>query len=660
MNNQTSTSSPLWAKIAIAIGFIALIIVGIRTVTNSDTYMHLAAGREIVTNGIPGEDTLSYTAEGASWVDLTWLYDSLLYRIWNMGGAGAATWMHILLTVAAFGFLVPVAKKFARPAAVACSMLLSALLLLPVFDVRPDTFGLFFAAIYIFLLSEKRPLWLEWAVLIILQIIWTNMHGSFLIGPVIGLAFAAQNLIAAQQNDEQITSFDTPDSKRTFSLFALSMAMLAVTMINPYGLALHKTLFAYGLQTGAAIGREWISSFSYAFIPTMAKNILYLSFIFIAAGWIAQKKQLPFAITSLAIVGAVIVVFSMWHIGLYAILAFAFISLSLDGIASFAERIFKQAAGPLGMAVVIVVALLILVQLPTNGYYASQGSAASFGLGETPSLYPGAAMNALQDSLKDKRILQLPSDGNYMAWANPEIKLFSDNRLDVYSDDFNKQVFDGLLRGDLDTLEELMQEWAPDAIIIKATHPNAGVAIRTLQLSGSWALIYFDGISAVLVQPTADLTSLVGNAAMQQAGLQSLQDAYMAYKTKVDAGKTPAVCAPLVGAGAIFLSLGEFDRAAAIYSVLTRGAPKMAVGWLNLGVSLVQSDQAEQGTACLEQACNILPKKHLMAPRAWLWLSRAYERIGETRAAGMAFDRAKKMNPQLAETFGDPTASPTE
>ena len=59
----------------------------LRTLDDSDTWWHLAAGRWITAHArVPTIDPLSHTVPEHAWVNLQWLYDLALYGLYDLGG----------------------------------------------------------------------------------------------------------------------------------------------------------------------------------------------------------------------------------------------------------------------------------------------------------------------------------------------------------------------------------------------------------------------------------------------------------------------------------------------------------------------------------------------------------------------------------------------
>ena len=234
--NQTSSSSDRRFCLACLLCVLALVVLaltGVRTISSGSVFSHLSVGRWIAENGVPRADALSFTAAGTPWISTTWLYDRLLAAFWGGDRAGLVTILHVLLVAGAFMILLPVARRWAGSAAVAVALVLSTWLIAPRFIVGPYAAGLLLGAVYVGLLASERPSWVPWAVLLPLQVLWTNLHGSFLLGPAIIAIFAVE---AAVRERSAGTLATEAGRSRVAALGCLALAAVFASLINPYPL----------------------------------------------------------------------------------------------------------------------------------------------------------------------------------------------------------------------------------------------------------------------------------------------------------------------------------------------------------------------------------------------------------------------------------------
>ena len=63
-------------------------VFALRRLDNTDTWWHLAGGRWIVQHHhVPATDPLSWTVPDHPWINVQWLFDIVLYGLWQLGGA---------------------------------------------------------------------------------------------------------------------------------------------------------------------------------------------------------------------------------------------------------------------------------------------------------------------------------------------------------------------------------------------------------------------------------------------------------------------------------------------------------------------------------------------------------------------------------------------
>jgi tetratricopeptide (TPR) repeat protein len=161
-------------------------LLGCYEVYDSDVWWHLRGGHWILENGrVPGLDPFSYASQDRVWIDLPWLFQVLLSLVYGGGGMAAVVVLTAAVNTAAL--LTAVACRRARePVALAVACWLPAVLLMSWrFVPRPEMFTLLFTALYLLILGqlEHRPR-LGW-LLPPLQVLWVNVHGLFILGPIL-------------------------------------------------------------------------------------------------------------------------------------------------------------------------------------------------------------------------------------------------------------------------------------------------------------------------------------------------------------------------------------------------------------------------------------------------------------------------------------------
>ena len=167
-----SNKNPL-GLVLVILGFVLIALSGIHTISNPEIFTHLSLGQS-------GGEPISYTMANQEWVNMSPLYNQMAYGLWTLGGAGLVTLVHVAAVLAAFILMFRIGKAWGGALSQSLTLLLCALLLLPVFNPGPASFYLLFTALFITLLYRVKNFTLLAGLLLVLQVLWTNIHPSFL------------------------------------------------------------------------------------------------------------------------------------------------------------------------------------------------------------------------------------------------------------------------------------------------------------------------------------------------------------------------------------------------------------------------------------------------------------------------------------------------
>ncbi|HNR93185.1 MAG TPA: tetratricopeptide repeat protein [Kiritimatiellia bacterium] len=647
---MNSTSAPSWTKLLLVLSFAALACTGIRTVSNDAVWTHLAAGKA----GLVKTDTLSFTREGEDWINATWLYDRILNAVWSDSNPWLAVLIHVALVIAAFLLLLPAAREWGGPVSISLSLLLSTWLLAPRFEVSPALAGVFFAALFIALLEKERSLWVLPAALIPAQILWTNMQEGFLIGPALCMVYTVE----AFQFDAATRA--ARGKNPPVVLAAMTVILLAATLINPSGLRLHGAVIASWTSAAAAFTGTWISPFN-APAQSITRHLVTLAMLTGAAGLLMQRKKLPTALTTAAVFSAFVLIFFRLKLDSFiwfALLAFPFFCLSLSAVGEsfggFLER--RKNANPAALQartgiVALLLVLFTIFQFITNRFYNAEQSCSRFGFGVEQDVFPSQALAVIGRAGFPAKAVNMVRDGAYLAYHLPERKVFTDGRGDLYGAAFY-QALNLALRGDAEQWEALLAKWDPEALILNMCDPSASSITHHLLMTGKWMLAYFDGTTAIFATPASGLHEKIAEEGLQAEGLKSIDRAFAGDENGGGLIRRP-VSARLAGAGQLFLNMRRYPQAEAVYERLTKSVPDFAQAWYNLGISQLSQEHADKAAKSFDRVVRLQRKNAL----AWLWLSLAHAVLGNQAEARYAFTKGKRLNSTLAASFGDPLAT---
>ncbi|HYT90558.1 MAG TPA: hypothetical protein VEL76_17760, partial [Gemmataceae bacterium] len=471
------------------VGLVLLLafFLGSFAIQNSDLWMHLAVGRAVAQGNYPfGSDPFSYTSEGVYWANHSWLFDWLLYILYQLtGGTGLAVFRG-LLCLALAAVLLSIRRPGQSLFLPACCTALALLGVSMRFHLNSLLVSYLFLALTLFLLHRAvylgatfswrgrsfSPLWL----LPPLFALWVNLDGWFLLGPLVVALFLIGSLIPRLAPKAH--------GPRPVGLTLVLLAGLAACLLNPYfhrAFVLPLDLAHFlgnivppSLAPGAAAARHAadvaprlfgnISPFEeiYWGQPTVGQNVAGLSYfvlLFLGAGsWVMRGLSLSAADkddegnpvarypTELFLIWLLFAVVSAWNtrfIGLYAVVAGPVCALNLQAVAGrwfgavVAEVTPPQRNALLAIRLGPIALCLLLLFLAWPGWLhaASDDVRRSHRVRwevQVDPLLPhaGARLNELLGTGKLHRGFNLaPEQGYYWAWfVGPTAKTFFDAR----------------------------------------------------------------------------------------------------------------------------------------------------------------------------------------------------------------------------------------
>lgn len=183
--------------------FLVAFLLGFKKVYDGDVWWHLTAGRWMVEHrSFIHVDPFSYTFRGRPWVDLTWGYEVLLYFLSRLVGNGFLVVSFMAFVSALTAWVSWDTLRALRPRLESFSLL--CLFFLFLFGLglvewrwnhRPEQLTMLFGAVFLNVLIKNDLRLPQCLLLILVQIVWVNTHGLFILGPfLVGLFWIAQLL----------------------------------------------------------------------------------------------------------------------------------------------------------------------------------------------------------------------------------------------------------------------------------------------------------------------------------------------------------------------------------------------------------------------------------------------------------------------------------
>ena len=469
-------------------------------IRDPDFWWHLSTGQLILDHhSLIATDPYTYTAVGHTWVMAEWLTEVSFAVLDRIGGL--ALIVAVLSLVSWLGLLCIVQRaRLARPnnVTVAFGLLLATVAGYPIWGPRAQMITFAFTCLVLLIVERHlrfggRAIW----ALVPIFLVWVNMHSGF----IIGIAFVVL-IVAAEWIGGRLGIPGAAPRERVTTLAKVAAAILAVVVVNPYGL----TEYIYPFQTQGSSAQqalilEWQSP-DFHISQLLPYGIMLLSLGLM----VATNRRLTPRDAVLALTTVALSLQSVRHVALFiAACTPLWIQQAemtrgrlLAWRASRARRGRTWTAPPPRLMLLTSIPVIAMLGLlgtsrlaaaaavkPDSTYYAK--------------IFPVCAADWLEDAPGDLRIFNQYGEGGYLA-----------SRLDSKGD----KVFifgDAALMGDALLLqagsvesvdpgwESTLERTGTQLVLFDRSTPLD----NTLLASPHWHLVYRDSLSDAFVPVTA-------------------------------------------------------------------------------------------------------------------------------------------------------------
>jgi len=491
-----------------ALGLFALAI-AVAPITNNDIWLHLATGRWILAEGrVPDREPFSFVAAGRPYVAHEWgaaLLFILLER--SAGLAGLILFKAAAGLGLAWGLWTWAIRRGA--AAWSAGMAAAAALFIAGthFWERPHLFSWGFTLVVPATLfhARRRPRLL--LVLPAAQILWTNLHGGFVLGPVLALLWSLGELVRRRQG---------ATDARPGLIAITSLGMAAACLVNPYGLALLRLPFELtGSELFMQAVYEWQPPLTSGYLQTPAcLAFLLLVGLLIGAGFRRRRTLDP---CDLLLVAALLALALRMN---RAVPQFALLGAPLLAVLAAPERPGRPAVrGPLLLAAALLTAA---IPLALAGYPLTWNVLRPLGTGPGPAV-PVAACDYLASQGITGRAFTTYGEGAYVVWRLwPGVQVGMDSRNSVYGEALYAE-YRAALRTDAGT-RAWDERYQADLAVVGHRGPfsrgletefdrDDDLPHREFLASGHFALVEFDDLTAVYLRDQPAHAALIASDA---------------------------------------------------------------------------------------------------------------------------------------------------
>lgn len=508
----------LLKKVNWAAGFLSVIVLfGVIVYTANieikdlDLWLHLAMGKHIVETGtIPTTDILSATLRGANWVNHEWLFQVIVYFLYNSFGPDGLITMQVLLIGLTFSLLLMLGYREELQLVPVTILFFVFMVLQLRFTHRPDLFSLLFFVIYFLILSSQLERKISLLFLFVIQILWNNIHGFFIFGPMIVfiglLGEWIKRHVPLPYSWNEIARLTDKEYSRL--KYALGIVLLAC-LCNPH--FLHGALYPFRILVSVSgQSKLFFKHIGELRKPIDLSNIFvwsrffYYKMLIVLSGisFVINRKRLD---VGLFLFWLFVLIFSLnanRNVVYFAVASYLVIIANLQPLLDVEKikSLFYQKRGAVILSIAgkifLVVFMLNFVQkISTQGYFDFDNNVrkGEYAGGLSLRNFPYKAVNFLIDNKIQGNFFNDFNSGAYLLGrCFPDIHVFIDGRTEVYGADYfesYRKAYDG----DVEELKKIFDQYDLTGAFLGAVYVPANENTSSFFYdSPQWALVYFD------------------------------------------------------------------------------------------------------------------------------------------------------------------------
>jgi hypothetical protein len=468
--------------------FLALFFRPITSI-NFDLGREILLGRIIVQeHRIPYTNLLSFTYPNYPYQATSWLSEVVYYKITNIAGFNLLLLLSTGIVLAAcllqLKFVLP---KYSRVSVFAVSFFYLLLLGMRT-DLRPEFFSMLFMSLFIYILRSHKNLTLPVILpLIMIEILWVNMHIYFIVGPLLVVLFLLDRLIVHKRIS----------AKEILTLTGVSGA----TLINPDGLRGALYPFVVFQNYGFPVTEnqnilEMIEMFGTTYsLPVLAILILFTLLV------VGRKNTKPID-WLLSFVFSFLFLLNFRNIILFIFATFIPLVSQLSFIIRKYSRKIASIPHPLLIFPYLLSASLLMVVIITLMLTSGLG----FGIRD----YGKKSVDFILKNKIDGPLYNDFNIGGYLTYRLYPRLVFLDNRPEAYPASFFRNTYLPM-RNNPEIFTQLDSKYRFNGLIVSLRGEAAwrNTLLHYFIQNKKYSLVYLDSYAFVMVRNSAENRELV-------------------------------------------------------------------------------------------------------------------------------------------------------
>ncbi len=473
---------------------------------DTDIFWALKAGEWIVENQkVPHLDPFSYTFNTKEWIDFTWGFQVLAHLFFTyLGGWTGLFVLQVIVTFLTFYIIFLNLRLHLgdRPWILTALLYLVLVCSVSRLFIRPHLMSYLFISLYLYMLNlyelkgdKKYLLWL-----LPLQVLWVNIHSSFILGIFMVGAYAAGGLVDELRKRGKGFRF-TPGLR---ALFAAALFMPLVSLINPYGFKL--VIFPF-IHQGAdnADALRHIAEWTRLHVKDLLFNLYPVPINFLAFKVFFILTLLSFIMAGRRMRTADVIIFlgafymAASHVRWLAQMAYFAAPIAARNISVYMEA--RGAGREAGRVLAGTATAVVIGALMWNLFYIKDRR--DFGIGIKAGVYPVGTVSFIKENNLRGNIFNEYVYGGYLIFN--DIPVFIDGRTPtVYSPYFfwKTRIVDRR-----ENWQRLVEEYDIDMALVKHGSKKCGV----LWDDAGWVPVSFDDVSVLYLRTGAGNDSMIAD-----------------------------------------------------------------------------------------------------------------------------------------------------
>jgi len=448
---------------------------------------HLQSGHLILENGgVVGNDPFTWTALEKEWIQFEWLFDALLAATELAGGPTlVAALAALLFSLIGVLWTARMVSYQVHPVLAICLSGWGLLIVSWHALARPHLFTYLFFPLTLWILerfcrtSHLRDL----LPLVPIVLLWTNLHGGFVIlFPTVGLWILGRAIEAWRDKDLEA-------GRQALILCGVGFCLSLVSLINPYGIHLHFTILHILSLDCLTLWNEFKPpTFGAPVLQMILFESLFFSFLLLAC---SRPRQLSWPMRLLLVFLLFFALRSVRHINLWVLAVIPVYGLLFQSIAaSFFSRWARDGRAFCQHQIKNASLWWVAIGFASLVWLGMHFGVAS--ITEVDVTRTTLSKDSIHFLNQHRDRIQRPFNQNNLGGAltyhfGPHLKIFMDDRADLFGDDFVFERYLPIAQTEPGWAERLKEEKV-DSLILKA---DSGLA-RAAREHPEWHIAFQD------------------------------------------------------------------------------------------------------------------------------------------------------------------------